>query len=268
MNSVKKAFLKNRKISVLFLVSVVFFSILIGEQMMKSKKPHKENQINKPNIPQSASEQLWNKTWGGTGVDAGNGIWGDGNYLYTTGETDFGPADKNLMIIKWDLNGNQIWNNTWNSSLRNRGNDIWGDGTYLYTTGYVRNNTWSDNALLIVKWDSDGNQIWNATQNNIGDDEGTRIFGIGGYIYVIGDGTEEFMLQKYDETDGKLIWAKFEGDTYNQRTETLWSNGTNIFTFGSTENSTGYSDCLLKWDMDGNVLWNKFIGDDHVFYDM
>ena len=46
--------------------------------------------------------------WGIKGLTIGNGIWGDGNYVYTVGYTSpdyYYNEDSYLCLIKWDSNG-------------------------------------------------------------------------------------------------------------------------------------------------------------------
>ncbi len=93
--------------------------------------------------------QLWNRSWGIKGLTIGNGIWGDGNYVYTVGYTSpdyYYNEDSYLCLIKWDSNGNQIWNRTMGDQIRVE-NGIWGYGTNVYIVG-------QENAsLLLMDWD-------------------------------------------------------------------------------------------------------------------
>ena len=87
----------------------------------------------------------------------GNGIWGDGNYVYTVGYTSpdyYYNEDSYLCLIKWDSNGNQIWNRTMGDQIRVE-NGIWGYGTNVYIVG-------QENAsLLLMDWDENGTLLWN-----------------------------------------------------------------------------------------------------------
>jgi PKD repeat protein len=48
---------------------------------------------------------LLNETWGGSALDILWSIWGDGNFIYTSGATmSFGPGTVSHIIEKWDLN--------------------------------------------------------------------------------------------------------------------------------------------------------------------
>jgi hypothetical protein len=200
--------------------------------------------------------QIWNKTWGGFLDDYGYSIWGDGNYVYTTGSAE-NSGDRDLLLIKWDVQGNLIWYKTWGSESSDQGNSIWGDGTYLYTTG----NT--DGGLVINKWDTEGNLIWYETFGSQYDEEGNSIWGDGtylyttGYTYSFGAGSEDLLLIKWD-LDGNSIWIKSWGESSNDRGNSIWGDGTYLYTTGETLNSEAdnYKLVLIKWDTAGNPVWN------------
>ncbi|MHA1372270.1 MAG: hypothetical protein ACTSRA_21435, partial [Promethearchaeota archaeon] len=106
-------------------------------------------------------EQPWNRTWGGSDSDYGESVWGDGSYLYTCGYTySFGAGDNDLLLVKWDTNGNQVWSRTWGGSSNDVGGSVWGDGSYLYTCGRTESFGAGSWDLLLVKWDTNGNQVW------------------------------------------------------------------------------------------------------------
>ncbi len=57
----------------------------------------------------------WNRTWGGSGSDMGEGLAVDSsNNIYIAGGTDsFGAGDFDTVLVKYDANGAQKWNRTW-----------------------------------------------------------------------------------------------------------------------------------------------------------
>ena len=56
---------------------------------------------------------LWNTTWPGSyGESYGKGIWGDNQFVYTTGST-WANGSLNTLLIKWDSSGDIIWSHTW-----------------------------------------------------------------------------------------------------------------------------------------------------------
>ncbi|MHA1698274.1 MAG: hypothetical protein ACTSWN_05480, partial [Promethearchaeota archaeon] len=93
--------------------------------------------------------------------DRGNSVWGDGSFIYTCGHTwSFGDGSDDLLLVKWDPDGNQVWNRTWDGSSSwggsssDYGKSVWGDGSYLYTCGYTESSGAGSADLLLVKWDT------------------------------------------------------------------------------------------------------------------
>jgi hypothetical protein len=211
----------------------------------------------------SDGNQLWNTTWGGVDFDFGNSIWGDGTYLYTTGNTEsFGTGERDLFLVKWDTDGNQIWNTTWGGMQDDQGQSVWGDGTYLYTTGYSQIFSLWTTDLIIIKWDSNGNQLWNTTWGGTDDDGGNSIWGDGTYLYTtgftysFGVGDADLLIAKWD-TDGNQIWYQTWSGMDNDSGMSIWGDGTYLYITGITRSSAAgdHNLILIKWDLDGNQIW-------------
>lgn len=132
----------------------------------------------------------WETSWNGDYDDGGVDIWLDGNNIYTSGFTESGSGEKDLLLVGWLEEGGgvkELWNRTWGGALDDQAYSLWGYDNYLYTTGYTYSY---DDDLLLLKWDKHGNLIWNSTW---GDDEyphgpayGTGIMGDANYIYTCG----------------------------------------------------------------------------------
>ncbi|MHA1716999.1 MAG: hypothetical protein ACTSXP_15245 [Promethearchaeota archaeon] len=112
----------------------------------------------------NSNEIVWSLTWGGPDWDFGRSVLINDTYIYTCGSTESPVTwSKNLVLIKWDLDGTQIWNRTWGGSDDDYGNAICSDGTYVYTCGSTMSYGSGTQNLLLIKWDSAGTQIWNKT---------------------------------------------------------------------------------------------------------
>ncbi|MHA1698010.1 MAG: hypothetical protein ACTSWN_04130, partial [Promethearchaeota archaeon] len=213
-------------------------------------------------------EQLWNRTWGGSNYDYGSSIWGDGTYLYTCGATySYGPGDYDLLLVKWDADGNQVWNRTWGGFDYDEGYSVWGNGTYLYTCGTTYSYGAGYDDLLLVKWDADGNQVWNRTWGGPNYDGGRSVWGDGNYVYTCGKtqsfgaGGYELLLVKWD-ADGNQVWNRTWGGSDWDEGNSVWGDGSYIYTCGYTQSygAGGYELLLVKWDADGNQVWNQTWG--------
>ncbi|MHA1368649.1 MAG: binary toxin-like calcium binding domain-containing protein [Promethearchaeota archaeon] len=210
----------------------------------------------------------WSQTFGTYGYEEGYSIWHDGNYLYTCGITTvYGAGLFDLLLIKWDLNVNLVWNRTWCGPNDDLGSSITSNGTYLYTCGYTQSYGVGSSDLLLVKWDLDGNQIWNRTWGGSDPDSGSSIWCDGFYIYTCGytqsygAGSSDLLLVKWD-ADGNQIWNRTWGGSDPDSGSSIWCDGFYIYTSGYTSSyGAGSEDLLLvKWDADGNQIWNRAWG--------
>jgi len=208
---------------------------------------------------------LWSRTWGGTNSDRGYSVWSDGTYLYTLGYTQsFGAGLHDFALVKWDTDGNVIWDRTWGGPDAEIGRSVWGNGTHLYTLGLGANIGTGARSFILVKWDTDGNTLWNRTWNG---GLGESLWSDGSYLYTVGGsqtsgpGLEAFVLIKWD-TNGNIIWNRTWGGSSVDWGNSIQGDGTYLYTLGYTNSSgAGLDDfALVKWDTDGNVIWNRTWG--------
>ncbi|MHA1371066.1 MAG: PKD domain-containing protein [Promethearchaeota archaeon] len=207
---------------------------------------------------------LWNSTWGSNDTDTFNDIWSDGNYIYTVGTQYYLWYESDLVLVKWALNGSVIWNITWDfDGGFDDGFGIWGYGNYIYTVGSVENTSSTDWDLNLIKWDADGNIIWNVTwDENFNYEMGWDIWGCGTFIYTIGSKNDagfasDVLLIKWD-LDGNEIWNVSWGTPgIIEGRYSVWCDGSYIYGAGNTENQNGtFNSLLLKWDPTGLLIWN------------
>ena len=204
--------------------------------------------------------QLWNRTWGGTSQDIGYSVWGDGTgNIYTSGDTmSFGAGDWDMMLVKWDEAGNQLWNRTWGGPYYDYSiNSIWCNSTSIYLCGDTTSYGAGGHDAVLVKWNKDGNQLWNRTWGGVGDDYGNGIWGDGtGSIYTCGFEGGHMMLVKWDAA-GNQVWKRTGGGSAGYH---VWGDGMgSIYTCGHKEDFD-IDMMLVKWDEDGNQLWNRTWG--------
>ncbi|MHA1679772.1 MAG: PKD domain-containing protein, partial [Promethearchaeota archaeon] len=206
-------------------------------------------------------KDTWNQTWDGNVQNNGTDIWGDGTFIYTTGYTNVINYDDDLVLVKWDLEGNEVWNRTWGGSRKEHGMGIWGDGTFIYTTGYTDIDS-GNNDLVLVKWDLEGNEVWNRTWGGSKDDYGMDVWCDGTSIYTTGytnviNYEDDLVLVKWDQ-NGNQVWNRTWGGSRRDHGMGVWGDGTFIYTTGHAS-IMNYNDdlVLVKWDPDGNQVWNR-----------
>ena len=216
---------------------------------------------------------LWIKTFGGTLDDEGNSViqTTDGNYVITgytfLPDPVFGQY---VGLMKVDPNGNLIWLKTFgnvddsyvgNCAIQTT------DGGFVIT-GYTSNPPLPYDVLLI-KTDSNGNQIWSKTYGGNQRDEGYSVvqtndggFVITGETNSFGAGLEDVLLIKTD-SNGNLTWLKtFGGTAYDGGRFVIEATDGNFVIAGTTISfGAGVYDVgLIKVDQNGNLIWIKTFG--------
>ncbi|XOB46748.1 MAG: hypothetical protein ACKKMV_00990 [Candidatus Nealsonbacteria bacterium] len=248
------------------ITTIPFLTQDVNHQVM-SVSVTKESVVTTVASSDSDIQAIWNRTWGGESGDRGSSVWGDGTYLYTAGTTQsFGAGySSDLVLIKWDANGNILWNRTWGGESGDRGSSVWGDGTYLYTAGTTQSFGTGYTDLVLIKWDANGNILWEYTWGGGDYDYGSSVWGDGTYLYTAGT-TQSFgagyssdlVLIKWD-ANGDILWEYIWDGGSRDCGNSVWGDGTYLYTAGETRSfETGYYDLvLIKWDVNGNILWNR-----------
>ena len=236
--------------------------------------------------------QLWATQFGGSGNDYGSGIASDatGNTTITgttygdlPGHTSAGGAD--IVIAKYDPDGNQLWATQFGGSGGDGGSGITSDGNGNTT---LVGNTYGDlpghtNAggtdIVIAKYDPDGNQLWATQFGGSGNDAGSGITSdatgnttLVGYTYGalpghISAGGSDIVIAKYDP-DGNQLWATQFGGSGNDYGYGVASDANGDTTLvgyagGALPGHTsagGYDIVIAKYDPDGNQLWATQFG--------
>jgi hypothetical protein len=204
---------------------------------------------------------IWNKTWDDL-YGRGWGIYGSDNHIYICGYHDY-----DAVIVKYDTDGNMIWNRSLESTV-DRLYQLTVYDDFLYLIGTVDNATSFYKDLYITKFDVEGNMIWNASWGGESYEYGMDLVGYNGSIYLTGEtasygsGDTQMVLLKYD-TEGNFIWERLWGGTGSEEGRGIAEfNGmiyisvqSNSFTEGN-----GLDVTLLKYDIDGNIIWSRTWG--------
>ncbi|NQT34829.1 fibronectin type III domain-containing protein, partial [bacterium] len=201
----------------------------------------------------SECNELWNRTYGGSGGDKGSSVQqtADGGYIITGSTRSYGAGDWDLMLLKTDSEGEQQWMRTFGSTFGEWGSYVQptADGGYIIVgTTYLQDA--DINAIWLIKTDGSGNRQWSrifeGSQANI-EDSGLTIHLTqdGGYI-IAGS-----MLIKTNE-DGYIQWSRTFGNNVGYNVQ-LCADGGYIVVADTCE-EINYM-LLIKTDAGGNEQW-------------
>jgi len=230
---------------------------------------------------------IWNKTWDGGFDDEGLVITSDGSSLYVGGLTfvEFGGAmTSRALLQRYDLEGNLLVTKTWGDNVDGHyevdGLALVGD--YLYVSHWNATRGTPMRSTAIVKkiektFLSDTDWLWS---RSIGDP--VKFTTVDGHIYADNTGvwitgrinSSDFFvggdayLTKFD-SNGNQLWTQAFGGDYFDNALSLVSDGEYIYITGWTQVNpmTGFDgiDAMLaKYDLDGNMVWEKTIGGDKL----
>ncbi len=171
---------------------------------------------------------LWQRTWGGSSADYGNGVVVDSSgHIYVTGSTNsFGVGDYEVFLLQFDSTGSLLWQRIWGGGGYGSGVAVDSSG-HIYVTGESR-------GVLLLKFDSTGNLLWKKSWSDTNTGGDSVAVDSSGSIYVTGsagggcaDCLEEGLLLKFDSS-GSLLW----GRTWN-------GSNSHDFGFGVAVDSSG-----------------------------
>ncbi len=287
--------MKTFKILLIIIILFSQLSIMNGKILSAS---------NKPKAITEGTGQVWDKQSGGSSSDSFSSVieTSDGGFVAvgssqsdadgTITSTNNGQNDG--LIVKFNRDGNQLWDKQIGGSSSDQFYSVieTSDGGFVAVgssqsdadgTITSTNNGFGDG--LIVKFDENGNQIWD---NQVGGSSFDQFFSVletsdGGFVAVgssqsYQDGTltspnnggTDGLVVKFDE-NGNQIWDYQAGGSSSEFFfSVLETSDGGIVAVGSsqsdadgtlTSDNNGDSDGLIvKFDENGNQLWDKQIG--------
>ncbi|HXF49695.1 MAG TPA: SBBP repeat-containing protein [Verrucomicrobiae bacterium] len=226
----------------------------------------------------SSGNQLWAERYVPPGGDAVStfphviGVDSLGN-VYVGGYSNHCQGPTEWVSIKYDSTGTQLWVRSdiaWSVS-NSIGSPIdlkLDDSGNIYLTGASRDSvTFLD--YTTVKYDSGGNLLWVARFNgsaNHDDFATAMVFDSQNNIYVTGfsyagaGNQNDIVTVKYD-SDGNELWARSyngPGSGLDRGFDISSDSAENIYVAGvSFGIDSTYNYVILKYDSNGNFLWEK-----------
>lgn len=217
---------------------------------------------------------IWAKTWGGGGEDMAKGIAISNDYIYLCGTTgSFGALSGDILLLKYDMEGNLIWYKIWGGKEREEGNRIVVDGNEIYISGVTASYGQGGDDVVFLKYDINGNLAWRRTWGGDDTDWGVGIDEMEDYIYIAGytySYQPHVLILKYDK-DGKITWERRWGESGADNAYAICTYNGAVYVSGETNSyGKGGDIFLLKYSDGGTIEWAKTWGgaEEDVAYDM
>ena len=204
--------------------------------------------------------EIWSQTFGGSLSDAANSLakTADGGYIIAGYTDSFGAGNSDVWIVKTDSNGNEIWNQTYGGAL----NDIACSVQLTIDGGFIISGITcsfgdDDGDALLIKTDSNGNEIWSQTyggnlteyaQSILNTNDSGYLFA--GYTDSFGAGNSDVWVVKTDP-NGNEIWNQTIGYELDDMAFSIQSTSDNGYILTGHTASFGNPDWdvwLLKLD--------------------
>jgi uncharacterized repeat protein (TIGR02543 family) len=249
----------------------------------------------------SKGNRVWDNLFGGADADVFTSViqTSDGGYIAVgsssssaSGEiSDTGNGGEDGLIVKFDSKGNKVWDKLFGGEQNDSFNSIkeTSDGGFIVAgssfssaSGEI-SDTWNgEEDGLVVKFDSEGNKVWDNLFGGSAEDRFESVIGTsdGGYIAVGhssasgGELTDAFngqydaLIVKFD-SDGNKVWDHLFGGVDG---EWFWdvvqANDGGYITVGDRSPSEGMTNdaLIIKYDSEGNKVWEKSVASNAMIF--
>ena len=203
-----------------------------------------------------SGDQIWKINRGNNFKDGGNSIVVDSSdNLYVAGYTQNTTDDNDILLLKYNLNGEYQWNRTWGGdefvTARGITIDKYGD---IYVVGDIVYNVYNDQ-IVILKYNETGKLIWNKTWGNQNWVESASEIEVDsdGNFYIAGMREQSYGILLKFNNSGSLIWQRSWGGIFGFYDLVVDSND-NIYVTGGGSSENIH---IRKYHKDGSIFWSR-----------
>ncbi len=207
---------------------------------------------------------LWNKTYGGSGVDTGFSLVETSGGFALFGRTEsIGAGGSDLWLVRVDASGNHLWNQTYGGTDHEWGLQIQeldnGDfGLSGDTLSFGINSGSYENAFFL-RVTATGTHLWNHTYGGTDTEYAFDFKELSDGSFVLAGSTRSFNVGNYDfyvmrtDANGNLLWNQTYGGAENELGRSVIALSTGGFmVFGQTATyGAGLEDFWLLKISDG-----------------
>ncbi|MFM1998585.1 MAG: hypothetical protein RL204_532 [Bacteroidota bacterium] len=225
----------------------------------------------------SAGDTLWSRSITGTlyGSDEeANKLFVTSNSVIISGYVKNSGTGSEVLVAKYDLNGNLLWSSQYNSAFNEseRSADMAVDATgNIYITGRTDIDpvSTSNNEILVQKYNTNGAIVWtNVVAGNTEDDRGKFIRLNGTNILVVArkhNGTNQDIWLRMLNSNGQTVWTtSYDSGFDDDVTDVEVDANNNIYITGfflANGDLLNQDVVTLKYDAAGALVWsNVFLG--------
>jgi hypothetical protein len=203
----------------------------------------------------------WNTTWGTASSEVVYGIAiGIDDSIYLGGRKTITSSNYDIIALKFDNNGTRLWNKTWGNSFFESSDDVSVDSAgNLYIMGSRRYTTSGQVDMMLLRFDTNGNYVWNKTWGTSSTEWGRGVcIRSADEIYVVGERSASFLIitNKYNSS-GDLLWSStWTASGYPAPEDITFDDEGSAYIVGQCNEDL----LLLKYNSTGSYMWNKTLG--------
>lgn len=262
---------KSKRQIIIILIIIGLFYFFFNTSIDKKSEINLENDVILPLFSQINEGLLWNRTWGGSAEESFHDIaYDDEGNIYITGYTaSYGAGSDDIIILKYNPEGDSIWNRTWGSTELDRAEAIAVDNeSNVYITGYTKGFGASINDMVLLKYNSSGDKQWEKVvdvssgeyERGLGlvIDNSSNLIVVGHRDIPGGGGGSEIFITKYNSTgDQQWLQSWGQGTGYVITGEDIALDKFDfIYVTGYRYHSFQGRRKIVKFNPDGDYVWH------------